>query len=199
MPILFVIMGVLFLLIAFGFDDLFNIKHRLCLLVFIFAFEVGFFVGNVETLNISFNVCHLLVLFVLLALVINSINFKLLLIAIISCLIYYLLSSFGYVFSDNSLLVDCYFLLLFLLCLLRFKYKKSVAFLLLSLLGVLLIDLYFDFQKYTFAELNFVNVYNLIFLYSLFYLMILLIRRGICDGKKNYTCTSFMCYDFCKR
>lgn len=198
MPILFVVIGVLFLLIVFGFEKLFDFKSRYLLLLFIFIFEVGYFVGNVEVLNISFNVCHLLVFFALLALVINLINLRLFLIAIISSLIYYLVSSLGYVLSNISWLIDCYYLLLFLCCVLKFEYKKCVAFLLLNLLGVLLIDLYFDFQKYTFAELNFINAYNFIFLYSLFCLMILLIRRGICYGKKNYTFASFMCYNYCK-
>jgi hypothetical protein len=204
MPILFVVFGIFLLLIVGNVIKVFDTKKRFVIIFFLLAFEVSFFVGGIEFNDIEFNVIHLILYFVLFSLLVNKLNYRVVLVSIICCLLYYLIASTFDVYVYTSLF-KCYLVLLvFLSLFFDFDFRINLVFLLLTFMGLLLINVYLEFNRFTFAKLDFLNIFNLIFVYVLLYIMVNSIRGNFIYGKKvsNYTsfadnaCCKFECYKY---
>lgn len=181
MPAIFLCSGIIFIL------ELFNSNKQLFdkkLMLFCLLFCVGFFIGNISVTDINFNIFHLVSFFIFLSFFINSLSISGFLISIIFVLAYYLILDL-----NEEMFYSFYKLVFILLSIIpSFVIKNSVSKFcqfLISSLGMLVVNVNFDIQLFTFSTIDFLFLYNLGFVY-LFVLFLNYNLKGIRYAKKDY-------------
>jgi len=184
MPILFSLVGVVIILILF---NVIVFRNNFCKYIFLICgiiFECGFFFGDFTFVDVSFNVFHLILYFILFAFVVHDLRIIDVICSMLFSLLFYLiLSLLNFQFFETF--YNIFICILFIRCFCFSSFNRSFSFLLMSLLGVTCVNLFYQIEMLTIAEINFIDLYNLIFLFLVFFATIHSFRRKMFYDKKS--------------
>lgn len=176
MPIIFSVVGVVGILFLFNIIKLKDSKTKIKLIITCSIFEGGFFVGNLYVANIYFNFLHLIIFFILLSSVISYLTFSGLIVSLLLPFLFFLfLLILNYKYFNFLYFIFMVFSFRILLNLSTFF--QAISNLLVSLLGYICVDVFYQINMISFAEINFIFVYNILLIFILIYFVIFCLRR----------------------
>lgn len=178
MPITFILSGCILILLFFGFIKFKRLEINLSLIFLSALIFIGYISSNDLVFSVSINKFHLVaVLFLVLYFIFNSKLFKISLISVFSAGIYWFILN-----SDSRFLVSynsnfyIFFSLLFSIIFIN-DFSKGVGVIFFNSLTLILIDLKFELDEFSFATLNF----NYLFMNLILFLLIAFIYKVCSD------------------
>jgi len=179
MPISFILLGILFLLITFGFINLKSEFFRIILIAYLFIFLCGYFISDVNINDYYFNLIHtcLCIIFYLYLFFNSKRKLQIFLLSLIFNILYYVFVSEVLVNEIPSFNIIFSLILLITLTLYIDNFNNSLLLSFSLFGGVAISNCVIEHREFTFATIDF----NSIFDYLIIFILLIFIYK-ICSS-----------------
>ncbi len=170
MPIVFVLCGVLFFLILFKFINIKLLFNRLVVCSILFLVCASYFCDNIFIYDVYFNCVQLfLILMILLfVLIVSKSKIKPICLSLFMVIFYYFVANGVKENFDNSIQLQEYiFLIPILASCIFLRFSDGALCCLLACMGIVIANVFFEFDLYTFATVDFDMILSAFAIYIL--------------------------------